>query len=1122
MKQLLNISLLVLGIAGANLAESIVYHGLSVEIFPAKKAITVTDTLHLPQELLSPKLAFSLHSGLHVECLTPNVTLTMSGHKLPVNDVGMDLESPSTDSDIRQNQYLLSSEKPLPGKIILAFRGVIHHSIQQLSEEYQRSFSVTPGIIDSQGVYLAGSSLWIPQIDNTLLNFKLKITLPGEWDALSQGKVLFKQTQGNKRQVIWKCTQPMEEAFLIAGAFHTYQQRVGKVDIFAWLRSPDAALAQKYLDVTGQYLEMYQQLIGPYPFSKFALVENFWETGYGMPSFTLLGPQVIRFPFILHSSYPHELLHNWWGNSAYVDFQSGNWCEGATVYMADHLIAEQRGQGDDYRRTTLQKFTDYVNLSNDFPLTEFLSRTDAASEAIGYGKAMMLWEMLRTELGDSLFVKAFQDFYQNNQYRKASYADLQNSFEKVSGRDFAKFFAQWTQRTGAPELHLNKVKSRKKGSAHKLTLKLAQTQKEAPFELLIPVAFYFENRVEIKTVQMDKRKQKFVFTFQDKPIKVVVDPQFQVFRKLHSSETPATLSTIFGAEKALIILPDELSQEDPHQILANTWSENSTKNIEVKKASALDKLPSDRSVWLFGDINPFLKEIEKLWDEYGVNLESQRIILEKAEFPIENHSFVVAMRHPLNPKQVFVWLRAANSDAAKGLARKLPHYGKYSYLVFDGDEPTNVAKGQWPSIHSPLQKLLSAEKIADNVQLPNRPALGQLPILFSAERMMEDINFLAAPECEGRGLGSQGIERASDYIAQQFEKAGLLPAADDGSFFQSWRDIINAQGDSGVVKNVIALLPGSNPQLKDEALVICAHYDHLGYGWPDVRAGNEGKMHLGADDNASGVAVILELARVLKSSFTPERSILFVAFTAEENQLSGSRHFVSHYKRFPKEKLYAALNIDSVGRLKDGKFLILNASSAKEWPFIFMGIGYTTGVQTQIVTQQLDASDQVAFIEAGIPAVQIFSGIHEDYHRPTDTPDKIDAAGLAKAATLSREALVYLAAERKEALTMTGQAKPAHPANSKSTSERKVSTGLMPDFTYDGEGVKIQAVSQDSPAEKAELQPGDILIEINGQSITDLRDYSNQLKTQQSGDIVKFKILRGETMLFVELTLSSR
>ena len=157
---------------------------------------------------------------------------------------------------------------------------------------------------------------------------------------------------------------------------------------------------------------------GPYPYSKFALVENFWETGYGMPSFTLLGEQVIRFPFILHSSYPHELLHNWWGNGVFVDFAGGNWCEGLTAYLADHLIAEQRGQGADHRRAILQRVTDYVTPENDFPLTRFVSRHNAVTEAVGYGKTAMAFNMLREKVGDAQFIKALQEFYRDNRFRR--------------------------------------------------------------------------------------------------------------------------------------------------------------------------------------------------------------------------------------------------------------------------------------------------------------------------------------------------------------------------------------------------------------------------------------------------------------------------------------------------------------------------------------------------------------------------------------------------------------------------------------------------------------------------------------------------------------------------------
>ena len=146
-----------------------------------------------------------------------------------------------------------------------------------------------------------------------------------------------------------------------------------------------------------------------------------------MPSYTLLGPQVIRFPFILTSSYPHEILHNWWGNSVFVDYATGNWCEGLTAYMADHLIQEQRGQGEEYRRDTLQKYRSYVKDGRDFPLTEFRSRHSAATEAVGYGKTLMLFHMLRQRLGDDGFRQWAARFYRENRGKQASFSDIRKA-----------------------------------------------------------------------------------------------------------------------------------------------------------------------------------------------------------------------------------------------------------------------------------------------------------------------------------------------------------------------------------------------------------------------------------------------------------------------------------------------------------------------------------------------------------------------------------------------------------------------------------------------------------------------------------------------------------------------
>ena len=271
-------------------------------------------------------------------------------------------------------------------------------------------------------------------------------------------------------------------------------------------------------------------------------------------------------------------------------------------------------------------------------------------------------------------------------------------------------------------------------------------------------------------------------------------------------------------------------------------------------------------------------------------------------------------------------------------------------------------------------------------------------------------------------------------------------------------------------------------------------------GWPDAKSGNKGKLHYGADDNASGVAVMLEMARILGKSMEPSRSVVFAAFTAEEAGLLGARHYVENMQKFPAAKVMGNLNIDTVGRLGENKLLVLGSSSAREWKFIFMGASFVTGVQTEMPTQDIDSSDQVAFIEAGVPAVQFFSGASPDYHKPTDTADKLDINGLVKVAAIVKEGVEYLA-ERPEPMDFKGVTGPST-GNKPARGERSVSTGLMPDFAFSGKGVSIGALGDDTPAKKAGLQKGDVIIAINGTEVADLRAYSNMLKQFSPGELI--------------------
>ena len=522
--------------------SQVIHHELNVYLSIQEKSIDVVDSVLIPIEIIKDKsfLSFSLNKNLVPESLDNSIKIT----KITVDN-----------AEAIFNNYTIGITNHGKKDLLLPIKysGIITEKISTGAAEYARGFSETTGIISDSGVYLAGSTFWIPAFEESLFTFNLTVTLRSDWNVVSQGDRIVNEIKSDKRIVKYQCKNPTEDVYLISASWTEYEQKPGDVLFQAFLRSPDSALASNYINATSEYLKMYVDLVGPYPYNKFALVENFWETGFGMPSFTLLGEKIIRFPWILYTSYPHELLHNWWGNSVYVDFEKGNWCEGITAYMADHLLKEQAGQGAEYRRTTLQKFTDYVNAENDFPVIQFRNRNNAAEEAIGYGKCLMFNHMLRKMVGDDNFIKAYQSFYKDNIYKISTFDDIQKSFQKFSSIDMDPMFDQWLKRKGAPSIELSDVKVKKVEAGFDLNFSLSQNQEQDLFILNIPVAIYLENRVELITVISDKRTNSYTYHFSSEPLKIEVDPQFDVFRRLDKSEVPPSLSQIFGSSEGMII-----------------------------------------------------------------------------------------------------------------------------------------------------------------------------------------------------------------------------------------------------------------------------------------------------------------------------------------------------------------------------------------------------------------------------------------------------------------------------------------------------------------------------------------------------------------------------------------
>src|SRR5215813_12052510 len=779
----------------------VVHHDRIVTLNPANHRLKVRDRIRVPAALVTAPLTISLNADLNVHAVSGGLQLLPMGSRAQDAPSAVNRDDHNPMLRVPVNDYRIDGA--VPGKEVageLDYEGVINYKVQESGGEYARAFSESPGLIEPRGAYMAGSTHWVPEIGHALVTYTLAVELPAGWKSVSQGE----RTSSTVPER-WSVATPTEEVHLIAAPFTEYSRDAGVVKAFVFLRKPDQALAGRYLDATAQYLEMYRGLLGPYPYSKFALVENFWETGYGMPSFTLLGEQVIRFPFILNSSYPHELLHNWWGNGVFVNFAGGNWCEGLTAYLADHLIAEQRGQGAEHRRAILQRVTDYVTAETDFPLSRFQSRHNAVTEAVGYGKTAMVFNMLREKVGDAQFTKALQEFYRDNRFRLASFDDIRKSFEAATGADLRPFFDQWINEVGTPELKLDHVA----GEGARLDITLSQAQPGRRFALDVPVVIETDKGVETKVVSMpsDRARVDVSFDLKGAAQRVEIDPQFQLYRRLNPFEIPPSLSKAFGARKVLIVISADSASA--YAGLARAWSRA---GVETVMDSELNALPADRAVWLFGAGNKFAPVVADALKTYGASLDASGLRTASTSYDAAGRSLVVGVRHPQNPEAVVFYVSASSEAAANALARKLPHYGKYSWLVFAGDEATNEASGEWPVGDTPLARNLSPQ--AQPIKLTPRKALAEIKPQFDTARMKADIEWLASPEREGRGAGSRGLDAAASYIAERFERLGLAPLSSDARGNDRYFQPFTMTGENGApvpAKNVIVVLPGTNP-----------------------------------------------------------------------------------------------------------------------------------------------------------------------------------------------------------------------------------------------------------------------------------------------------------------------
>lgn len=382
------------------------------------------------------------------------------------------------------------------------------------------------------------------------------------------------------------------------------------------------------------------------------------------------------------------------------------------------------------------------------------------------------------------------------------------------------------------------------------------------------------------------------------------------------------------------------------------------------------------------------------------------------------------------------------------------------------------------------------------------------------------VRYLADDALEGRLAGSAGERCAGDFIAARFASLGLTPAGENGGWFQSLplASVANPHAAGGTGRNVMALLEGADPVLKSEVVIIGAHYDHLGLGaFSSTDPEGRGKVHNGADDNASGVAAMLHAAETLARGERPARSVLFLAFTGEESGLLGSAYFTKN-PTVPIAAARAMINLDMVGRLEGRPLVVYGIDTAKEWKPVLTELGEGHGVAMSFVGDGYGPSDHTSFYLVDIPVLHFFTNTHGQYHHPADDWDRIDAAGLEKVAALTAELARGIATQKVQVTLVKGSG-PRPVAQSRGSGAW---LGTVPDFSPIDRGVLLGGVSAGSPAEKAGLRKGDVLVRLGDHDVPDLQGMTDALGKHQPGDAVRVVVLRAGKEHVVEVVLGRR
>ncbi|MCP3978642.1 MAG: M1 family metallopeptidase [bacterium] len=594
----------------------------------------------------------------------------------------------SAESGVAPTRHRLIFDGPTDElSLTLAYRGQLHQDVAAGEEDGEvHNFGVSAHVAE-EGLYLSPRGYWYPRVEFPA-DHDPALGL-ADYTLFAQPLEGFELVAGVERDedrgdgaLQWSSPFPLDGLVLLGGPLERSSRTHGDVELHAVLAPGKGDVAADILDASAEYLERYEELIGPYPFREFTVLEAFFSSGFAFPTCTqIAGSQLSQYrQYRRHGYLDHELLHNWYGNGIFVDPRDGNWCEGLASYMGNYygFVLDEDDTGARKQRRNQSNFLSAIETENDKPLGSF-GLDEGAGRGIGYQKSAAVFHMLARKIGQDAMFAGLRRLTAQRMGRFASWDDLQQVFEQEAGVELDDFFEQWVRGSGAPLLEL--VDAEHTPGSDRMSLTISQGETE--FELDVPLRLHYGARSEDVVVTIDSPVDRVELPCEPTgPTAVELDPDYHLFRRLKLDEVMPTSSLTRRADELLVVVPEgELAEG--YGVVLDAHRSDEDREITVRSASEVDADDlGGNSVLVLGDAvrHPPVRDLlartrcPVSWNDSGFTIEGQA-------YAAPREAVFLTVHHP-DVSHGGVTVYYGNSAAALSNARVLGYYAN-SLLVFD-------------------------------------------------------------------------------------------------------------------------------------------------------------------------------------------------------------------------------------------------------------------------------------------------------------------------------------------------------------------------------------------------------------------------------------------------------